>query len=116
MLEGLVIGTAKCDFNVFWERVSAFVPKIDNWAVNDSFCAAAKMVGKHLADSLPQIDKLLCSDNPWCIRAGLILLLDYYVREEWIDETLFRCCAPLPRQVLRKDGARLASFGLLCEI
>lgn len=104
MLEGLVIGTAKCDFNVFWERVSAFVPKIDNWAVNDSFCAAAKIVGKHLADSLPQIDKLLCSDNPWCIRAGLILLLDYYVREEWIDETLFRCALPFPDKYYVKMG------------
>ena len=65
MLEGLVIGAAKCSFDVFWERVFAFVPKIDNWAVNDSFCAAAKMVGKHLPESLPQVDKLLCSDNPW---------------------------------------------------
>ena len=29
MLEGLVIGADKCGFDVFWERVFAFVPKID---------------------------------------------------------------------------------------
>lgn len=104
MLEGLVIGADKCGFDVFWERIFAFVPKIDNWAVNDSFCAAAKMVGKHLPESLPQVDKLLCSDNPWQVRAGIILLLDYYVREEWIDEILPRCTFPYPDEYYVKMG------------
>lgn len=104
MLEGLVIGAAKCDFNVFWERVFSFVPKIDNWAVNDSFCAAAKMVGKHLKQSLPKVDELLKSGDPWRVRAGLILLLDYYVKEEWIDGVLGRCALPYPDDYYVKMG------------
>ena len=104
MLEGLVIGTAKCDFDTFWERVFHFTPKIDNWAVNDSFCAAAKMVGKHRSENLPQVDKLLLDENPWCVRAGLVLLLNYYILEEWIDEVLLRCTYPLPDDYYVKMG------------
>lgn len=104
MLEGLVIGAAKCDIDTFWERALLFAPKIDNWAVNDSFCAAAKIVDKHLFESLPNIDRLLLDENPWCVRAGLILLLDHYVREEWIDEVLCRCALPFPDHYYVKMG------------
>lgn len=104
MLEGLVIGAAKCDLDTFWERVFTFVPKINNWAVNDSFCAAAKIVSKHRAESLPKVDRLLLEQNSWSVRAGLILLLDYYIDDEWIDETLCRCSVPYPDDYYVKMG------------
>lgn len=38
MLQGLVIGYAKCTPGEKLEHVARFVPKIDNWAVCDCFC------------------------------------------------------------------------------
>ena len=38
MLQGLVIGCARCTPAEKLEHVARFVPKIDNWAVCDCFC------------------------------------------------------------------------------
>ena len=38
MLQGLVIGCARCTPAEKLEYVARFVPKIDNWAVCDCFC------------------------------------------------------------------------------
>lgn len=38
LLQGLVIGLAKCDPAEKLRRVARFVPKIDNWALCDLFC------------------------------------------------------------------------------
>ena len=51
MLQGLVIGYARCEPAEKLAHVARFVPKIDNWAVCDCFCwrlrGAAADVGVH---------------------------------------------------------------------
>ena len=52
MLQGLVIGYARCEPAEKLAHVARFVPKIDNWAVCDCFCwrlraAEAADVGVH---------------------------------------------------------------------
>lgn len=38
MLQGMVIGLARCDMAEKLDRVARFVPRIDNWALCDCFC------------------------------------------------------------------------------
>ena len=42
MLRGMIIGYMKADVETRLKYISGFVPKIDNWAVCDSFCNTLK--------------------------------------------------------------------------
>ena len=48
MLKGMIIGLNK---NLEWEKIERyieeFVPKIDNWAICDTFCAGLKITNKY---------------------------------------------------------------------
>lgn len=46
-LTGFVIGYIKADFDYVIRLVAAFVPGINNWSVNDTFCATLKITEKN---------------------------------------------------------------------
>lgn len=43
MLQGMVIGACKADIEEVLHLTANFIPKIDNWAVCDSFCSSLKI-------------------------------------------------------------------------
>lgn len=43
MINGLVIAYAKCDVDEKLNYIESFVPKIDNWAICDSFAIALSL-------------------------------------------------------------------------
>ena len=47
MLQGMVIGLIKAEPKKILEYVKNFVPKIDNWAVCDSFCNSIKFTNQN---------------------------------------------------------------------
>ena len=47
LINGLVIAYAKCDVEERLNYIESFVPKIDNWAICDSFCNTLKFVNKN---------------------------------------------------------------------
>jgi 3-methyladenine DNA glycosylase AlkD len=53
MLQGLVVGYAKMDVAEALERLAAFVPKIDNWAVCDVCCSSFKFTQKNMKRFIP---------------------------------------------------------------
>lgn len=59
---------------------------LDNWCTVDTFCAALRKVVKgHEADFLDQkVEKLLGSEDEFAIRAGLVSLLDFYVKFDYL--------------------------------
>ncbi|MGN0551664.1 MAG: DNA alkylation repair protein [Acutalibacteraceae bacterium] len=88
MLQGLVIGQIKADINTVLEYVKSFVPKIDNWAVCDCFCAGLKIANKNKALVLEFIKPYLNDKREFFIRFGVIMLLDYFICDEYIENTL----------------------------
>ena len=92
MLKGMIIGLqTKADFKDITKQIEAFVPKIDNWAICDTFCAGLKITKKHKTEMYDFIEKYLKSDKEFEIRFGLVMLLDYYIEEEYINEVLKIC-------------------------
>jgi len=91
MLEGIVIGLAKPEYAEFISLIDGFADKINNWAVCDSFCCGLKMVKKYKIPFFKHINKYLKSENPWHIRLGLVIMMDYYITEDFINEVLQRC-------------------------
>ena len=61
MLQGMLIGGAKENFDVIIKYIEEFIPKIDNWAVCDTFCTGLKITKKHKEEMWLFVQKYLKS-------------------------------------------------------
>ncbi len=77
IIHGLILGYIKND-NIL-TLIDDFIPYIDNWAINDIVCANLKFFKKI---DINYLKKYISSSNPWEIRFGLVLLLNYYIYED----------------------------------
>jgi 3-methyladenine DNA glycosylase AlkD len=88
MLCGMVTAGAKCDFEEKLGYVTAFVPRINNWAVCDTFCGDLKQVGQRLDITYSFLQPYLTSDKEYELRFGVVILMQYYINDEYIDKVL----------------------------
>ncbi len=86
MLQGMLIGLEKQDFNTLQKQIRQFVPKIDNWAICDVFCAGLKQTKKHKKEMWNFLQKYLKSNKEFEIRFGIVMILDYYIEEEYLEK------------------------------
>lgn len=86
MLQGMLIGVAKQDFKTMQKQIEKFVPKIDNWAICYVFCAGLKATKKQKEEMWNFIQKYLLSDQEFEIRFGVVMLLDYYIEEAYLEK------------------------------
>ncbi len=108
MLQGLVIGYVKAELSEIFTLVEAFLPKIDNWAVCDSFCSSLKIAKKYPQKIWEFIVPYLKDTRPYYIRFGVVMLLDYYTDQEHVKEGL-----ELLDQIRHEDY--YVKMGLLCQ-
>lgn len=88
MLQAMVIGIAKMDLQQRLEYVKKFVPKIDNWAICDTACAGFKFAKKYPKEIWEFIKPYLNSNKEFEIRFGVVMLIDFYITEEYIKDVL----------------------------
>ncbi|MEK4511426.1 DNA alkylation repair protein [Paenibacillus sp. FSL K6-2524] len=88
MLQGIVIGYVRTDIEETLRYVADFVPKIDNWSVCDSFCVGLKITKANMPRVWEFLQPYLMSSKEYEIRFGVVMLLDYYIAEEYIDRVL----------------------------
>ena len=81
MLQGMLIGLSK-NIEEVLKYTKTFIPKIDNWAICDVFCAGLKITKKYKKEMWNFIQKYLNSDKEFEIRFGIVIILDYYIDEE----------------------------------
>lgn len=86
MLQGILIGLAKEDFKTILAHIENFIPKIDNWAVCDSFCAGLKITKKHEQEMWEVLQKYLRANKEFEIRFGIVMILDYYIEEPYLKQ------------------------------
>ncbi len=87
MLQGMIIGLAKKeDINNILQYVEKYVPKIDNWALCDIFCAGLKITQKNKEKVWNFIQKYLKSDKEFEIRFAIVMILDYFIDEEYLKK------------------------------
>ncbi len=91
MLKGLVIGCLKLDHKLMFQLIRNFVPKIDNWSVNDSFCTRLKFVKKHQQETFQFLEEFIKSQEVYHIRFALVMLLDHFINDEYIERILCIC-------------------------
>ncbi len=88
MLQGLVIAYAKVDEQQRISLIREFVPKIDNWSVCDSFCNSLKFTVKHRSLVWDFLQPYVTSDQEYDVRFAVVMMLNYYITEEYIERVL----------------------------
>lgn len=88
LLYGIVIGSLKTDFNSVAKLIRLFIPQINSWGVCDTFCASLKITKKHMPEMLGIIKTELSSDKTYSKRFAVVMLLDYYITDQYTNEVL----------------------------
>ena len=87
MLQGMIIGLIKeKNFEICAKQITDFVPKIDNWAICDTFCAGLKITKKHKQEMWNFIQKYVTAQEEFKIRFGIVMILDYYIEKKYLQE------------------------------
>lgn len=94
MLLGFLIGCAKLQPGRGRETITLqkqfclirdFMPYIDNWSLCDSFCADLKFAREFPEETWEFLQPFLRSEKEYEIRFGLVMIINYFITEEYID-------------------------------
>lgn len=88
MLQGMMLGIAKITIEELLEYLEEFIPKIDNWAVCDVTCSGLKLVNKNREIVWEFLRKYLNFDKEFELRFAIVMLLDYYITDEYIENVI----------------------------
>ncbi len=88
MLYGMVIGCMREKLEVLFPYIRRYVARIDNWSLCDSFCAGLKQTKKEPEQMWEFLQPYLHSDKEFDLRFGIVMLMDFYVTPDYIDELL----------------------------
>lgn len=89
LLRGLVIAGMRTGLSRRLELVSSFLPLIDNWAVCDSFCSTFRFRTPEEKRGMWEfLRPLFAGCREFHVRFAVVMLLDHYVTEEYLEEGL----------------------------
>lgn len=88
LLHGMVIGCAKMENAERFHHIEAFVPRIHNWSVCDSFCAGLKFAKKFPDETWEFLKPYLGSSEEFSVRFGVVMLLDHFINEEYLERVI----------------------------
>lgn len=88
LLYGLVAAALPVSYAEFLPYCDTYTETIvENWAHCDGFCASLKKrIKGHEAEFFEHIKRYLASENPWAVRVGLILMLNYYLTPAYLPQ------------------------------
>ena len=73
----------KEEYDKFFNK---YIYKIDCWSLCDSFVTASKIIKKNKEHYFNVVEELLKDDYLFAVRVGLVILLNYYVEEEYLSK------------------------------
>lgn len=88
VLQGMVLGIWKTSIENFCKYLKKFIPKINSWAVCDVSVSGFKITNKNMEYMWKFIQKYLKSDKEFELRFAIVMLLDYYIKDQYIDRVL----------------------------
>lgn len=88
ILKGLVIAYSKLELKDKLILTKQFIPEMDSWAITDTFCPALKIKPKELEEVWKFILPYSKSDKEFEARFSIIMMLDYYLTNEYVDKVI----------------------------
>lgn len=90
MLQGMVIGCARCTVEERLRLTAEFLPRIDNWAICDSFCTGFR-IAKAERDAVWEfLRPLFGSGEEFTLRTAVVMALSHYTDAGHVEELLDR--------------------------
>ncbi|MEA4804634.1 DNA alkylation repair protein [Acetobacterium wieringae] len=89
LLQGMVIGYIDVELAERLALIEAYLPKIDNWSVCDSFCTGLKFTKQHQEEVWLFLQPYLKSNEVYEIRFGVVMFITYFVEDSYL-EPMFR--------------------------
>lgn len=87
-IKGFVIGYAKAELEVLLPYIAEHIEKINDWSLCDGFCSNLKVVKKHREEILEFLLPYAKIDDEFKQRVVAVMLMTYYLTDEYIDMTL----------------------------
>lgn len=88
IFQGFVLGYVKMELDEKLEYIKLFVPKIDSWAISDTFIPTLKFKEKDLEKVWKFILPYAKSKKEFEVRFSVIMMLDYFINEEYVDNVI----------------------------
>ncbi|MDR0334525.1 MAG: DNA alkylation repair protein [Methanomassiliicoccaceae archaeon] len=88
LLRGFVISYAKTDIEEKFRLIREFVPKLDNWAVCDSFSMSFKIPKRETGAFWDFILPFLDTNKEFQIRFTIVMMLAHFVDNAHIDDVI----------------------------
>ena len=88
MIEVFIIGYLKTEFEDVINYSNNYLKKVKTWAHIDSYVSNLKIIKKYPKDGFTYAKKLIHSKNNYTKRCGIIMLLNYYLHDKYIDKVL----------------------------
>lgn len=85
LLKGLIIAYAKMEAKERLKYIGMFVPKINNWAICDTFCNSLKFTTKNMELVWQFLEPYAKSDKEYYLRFASIMYLSFYLNDDYID-------------------------------
>lgn len=87
-LEGIIIGKIKVSLDERFNLIKNFIPKIDNWAICDSFSSSLKFVNKNKQETFEFLKSYFNSKEEYELRFVFVMFINYFEDEKYIDSIL----------------------------
>jgi len=112
LLQGLIIGYAKINLDEKLDLIKQFVPKINNWLINDTFCPTIKVDNEDLQKIWEFILPYIESKNEFEVRFAIIMMLDNFIIDDYVDKVISKL------DEVKNDGyyAKMAVAWTISEI
>lgn len=88
LIKGFIIASNEKYFNKY---SLDYIKEFDSWCLVDTFCNSSKFIEKNKGKYFSFIKNLINSDEEFIIRCGYVMVLYYYLSDEYIDEILDLC-------------------------
>ena len=88
ILKGLCLGYAKIDIDEFLIYLHKFFEMVESWAETDMCASSFKIIKKHNKRVFDEIKPYLFCKEEYKVRLAIIILLDYFLIDDWIDKVL----------------------------
>lgn len=88
LLQGFIIGYDRPTWELWKERVRAFVPRMDNWAVCDMVCASLSLIRKHREEGFDFLQPYLSKRDEFEQRFAIVMLMDHFMTEDYREKVL----------------------------
>lgn len=88
MIEGFIYSNLKIPFLELTDYLNEYLKKVNNWAHVDLLVSNLKIFSKNQELGFKYAKKLIKSKNNWIKRCGIIIMLNYYLHDIYIDKVL----------------------------